>query len=64
MTFGLVALIVICGWSLLSIVTSLTIGAIADARDAAPAPADRVLADVSAVSVRSEATTRQHHLAS
>jgi hypothetical protein len=63
MTFGFVALIVICGWSLLSIVTSLTIGAIADARDAEPAPADRVLADISAVSVRPDAA-RQHHLAS
>jgi len=36
MTFGLVALIVICGWSLLSIVASLTIGAIAAERDRDP----------------------------
>jgi len=33
MTFGVVALIVICGWSLLSIVTSLIVGAMAEGRD-------------------------------
>ncbi len=50
MNFGLVALIVICGWSLLSIVASLTIGAIARARDTELG--------------REEASPRRHHLAS
>jgi hypothetical protein len=50
MTFGLVALIVICGWSLLSIVASLTIGAIAAERDSEP--------------FCEEASPRRQHLAS
>jgi hypothetical protein len=41
MNFGVVVLIVVCTWSLLSIVTSLTIGAMADARDNDPVPTVR-----------------------
>ena len=63
MTFGVVALIVICGWSTLSIVTSLIVGAMAEGRDGEPTDADRVPAEDNALGVRPP-VTRQQHLAS
>jgi hypothetical protein len=62
MTFGVVALVVTCGWSLLSIVMSVTFGAIAEARDADPAPADHVVADVTHGDATYHGSTGPAHL--
>jgi len=64
MSFGLVALIVVCGWSLLSIVTSFTFGAMADGRDAEPHRPDGPLPVRRDVGARPETAPRQRHLAS
>ncbi|MGZ4536091.1 MAG: hypothetical protein ACXVXE_11135 [Nocardioidaceae bacterium] len=64
MNFGVLLLIVLCAWSLVSIIASLVFGAMADARDTEPGTDGRPLTIAAAMDHHPAAASHRRHLAS